>query len=286
MSFQFSEQEIKALFCDFQSTRKYAEKIHFFDLHFNVVPFDLPEFDTDIYKFFSAASIFKLTEILRVEQKNLSLLGRVFHFNDTAYRFSISPTNSNHIILNDYIVSKFLIKNDQLDTLVIGRRKGHRNGAKSIEEQFQESTQMISYIRKRIDAEYEGKASIETKLMTVFMKGYADYINEVRRPIFKKRRKFIELYLYAYGYLYGKYITLLHQHSETNESHSVEAKGRQNLDKKINLLKELGLVDGIKRKYRSLNREELKVKAAEIVGLITGEESKRLVEKIDLLFTQ
>jgi len=119
---QFSETEIIALYDEFRRIKKYIDKVHFFDQHFNIVPFGFPQFHTDLYKFFSAANVYKLKEFLRIEQGKTSLLERLFYFEKSAYTFSIKPINSNAIVLNNYILTKFLTRNDQLDMMLMGQR--------------------------------------------------------------------------------------------------------------------------------------------------------------------
>jgi hypothetical protein len=204
MSKPTSEQEIKSLFSDFQSIKKYAQKVHFFDLHFNVVPFDFPEFEVDVHKIFSPAGVEKLAGVLKLEQRKAALLDRIFHFQDDSYTFSIRPSNSNALVLNNYILSKFMNRSSILNTIA-RQKRFYRRPAKLWEELLTDANEMIIFLRKRIDAEYEGKASLETKLMAVFMKGYADRTNDLPLPRFVRRRKFVELYLYAYGYSYGDF---------------------------------------------------------------------------------
>jgi len=115
--------------------------------------------------------------------------------------------------------------------------------------------------------------------MAVFIKGYDDFVAGRRRPVHEKRKKFLELYLYAYGFLYAQYMQAL----DAAES----GYPQPDLEKKIALLRELGVMEAIQKKYFTLNREELYVKTAEIVGFITGEQSKKVTERIgDLLMGQ
>ena len=106
--------------------------------------------------------------------------------------------------------------------------------------------------------------------MSVFYKGFFDaFVSRVNLP--DKKRKFIELYLYAQGIIYSNYIRSLKSAlqdlllpPELQKSEGLDLVG------KIELMNELGIIDYLKARYAGTDSVSLENKIVEILCLITG----------------
>jgi hypothetical protein len=119
--------------------------------------------------------------------------------------------------------------------------------------------------------------------MAVFYKGFYDaFSNKVYGP--GKKRKFIELFLYAQGIIYSNYISSLkatfqvyHYPAATQTPQHLDLSGQ------INLLQELGVVDFLKSRYSGLDANAFENKMAEILCLITGEDTDQKKTVLQIL---
>jgi hypothetical protein len=118
--------------------------------------------------------------------------------------------------------------------------------------------------------------------MSVFYKGFFEaFTNRVNLP--GKKRKFIELYLYAQGIIYANYLsslkTALTLSYNTAGSHK---RPQLDLQGKLALMEDLEIIDLIKKKFAGMDPVSLENKMAEIICLITGEfhEQKELILRL------
>jgi hypothetical protein len=88
-----------------------------------------------------------------------------------------------------------------------------------------------------------------------------------------KKRKFIELYLYAQGIIYSNYLGSLKRSLHVDFFVPVDLQKPANLDLpgKLDLLNELGILDFLKTRYSGMDSVSFENKMAEILCLLTGE---------------
>lgn len=199
-----TREEIILLHQEFIKIRTYTDKLAFYDKHFGIVPFSFPPFQTDLYTFFSDKNVDLLMKILEVERKTPHNWTQEFSFGDETYSFCVRPWNQNHLILKRFIIDKWINQESRVDLLVKKRLKYVHDKERACEEMLEMSDQMIKYFRHKIKHEFE--RSFKTQFIAVFLKGISDcmYMQAI-----DKKRKFIELYLYAQGIVYGRYIDTL-----------------------------------------------------------------------------
>jgi len=283
----YSEDYIRQLFLEFQSLKKYTDKIAFYDKQFNIIPFSFPPFQTDILAFFGERNIQELALILQQEGKSAATLKKEFCFRERNYEFNIKPANSNNVLLNNYIIAKFIGQASHASEIIHNEIKASLKAGQSLPELLLATKKMLKFIEKKLHYEYD--RSLMIKCMNVFNKGLMDFFVQNERPPFTKRRKFTELYLYSQGFLFGQYIEMLRKLDNSNNAMEMSVtksfRKKQDLSQKILVLKDLGIIDAIRKKYVFLGKAELDNKMIELICMITGANPANLLNTIDILTT-
>ncbi len=236
----YSEEEIRSLHLEFRSMKRYPDRLAFYDRHFGIVPFVFPSFDPGLPYFFERDKTDALVELMRKERNNPELSERIFRFGEI-YRFSIKPINSNNPLYSTYILCKFLLAAPGPESYL--EQPLLRQDTKLLDD----GNRVINFIEYKLQNEYDKSPKLHC--MTVFHRGFSDaFLQKVRLP--DKKRKFIELYLYAQGILYAKYLAVLKSRviprRRTDKTVSPPVSGNG-----MDLLNELGAIDLLQRKYTS-----------------------------------
>lgn len=260
----FSENQIRALHTEFKSQKKYTDKLAFFDRWFGIIPFPFPDLDPQLSFFFQKEKTEELVAIFKKERNNPGLTEKKFAFSET-FVFNIKPANSNSSSYSSFILSSFLSRKPIFDDWI--RQK--KSGEKSVELFLDEANATVNQIEFCLQNEYD--KSFKLQCMSVFYKGFYDsFRKRVNGP--GKKRKFIELYLYAQGIIYANYISYLKTALKKSRN-PVDLYKPVHLDlpAKLELLKELGIIDFLKGKYAGMDSDFFEHKITEIIYLITGE---------------
>ncbi|NLR59737.1 hypothetical protein HGH93_16625 [Chitinophaga polysaccharea] len=258
----YTQPEINELFLKFYSVDKYEERLKFYDNHFNILPFTLPDFETNLFTFFSEDYLQQFENLLRIERKNSESLQKTFFFEREHYTFSIKPGPAHYATFNNYIISRFLQADTQLkqkiqqELALIGESKT------PVKTMLASVNEMLVILKRKVSC--DNRRRLNTQFALVFLKGLTDFSAHGMPVIAPKRKKIIELYLYAQGIMYGEYIQLLKKNVPGQEEANIPFD-------KISLLKELGVIEAIRRKYPFLNKADMDKKIEEIIYLVTGE---------------
>ncbi len=261
---RYSENQIRVLYAEFRSHKKYVAKLAFFDNHFGIIPFTFPDFDPHLGFFFQKEKTDELIEIFKKERNNPGLTEKRFSFAET-FVFNIKPANSNSAAYSNYILSAFLSRCPVFDHWI---RRNKLNDA-SFESLLGEANGIVNKIEFSLQNEYD--KSFRLQCMAVFFKGFHDaFSDHVTLP--GKKRKFIELYLYAQGIIYSNYISFL-KTSLKNNSFLPDLNNSASLDLpgKLELMNELGIIEFLKTRYSGIDAISVEKKVAEILCLVTGE---------------
>jgi hypothetical protein len=201
----YSEKQIILLQQEFKAIKRYSDKLSFYDRHFGIIPFEFPAFDPALLLFFEKEKSAALCEIFKKERNNPGLTEKLFRFQDE-YRFSIKPANSNNAIYSNYILSQFLTQAPDFDGW-IAEREREANGSGSCRTgRLEKANTLLNEIEYRLRHDYD--KSLLLHCMAVFYKGFYDaFTGSIVLP--GKKRKFIELYLYAQGMIYAQYMNRL-----------------------------------------------------------------------------
>jgi hypothetical protein len=270
---RYSENQIRILHSEFRSHKKYAGKLAFFDNLFGIIPFSFPEFDPKLAYFFQKEKTEELIVIFRNERNNPGLTEKKFSFKET-FVFNIKPANSNSSIYSNYILRSFISRAPVFEEWI----QQYIRAGKTPEFYLDEANGVINSIEYILQNEQD--KSFRVQCMSIFYKGFSDaFKRRVNLP--DKKRKFIELYLYAQGIIYLNYIHSLkaainktHNPAELNRPQQLDLSG------KLELMNELGMIDFLKSKFSGLNAVTIENEIAKIISLITGE----YIEQKDLSF--
>ncbi|RAJ87266.1 hypothetical protein CLV59_10115 [Chitinophaga dinghuensis] len=267
----YTHTEINELFLQFHSIHRYEERLKFYDTHFNILPFTLPDFETDLFTFFSANHLLQFENLLRIERKSSELLQKTFVFGKDIYNFNIKPATAHCITFNNYIISRFLQAGTQLKQRMQGELDLIKEISSPVKTMLTTVNDMLAMLKSK--AASDNRRCLSTQFTLVFLKGLTDYSSNGMPVISHKKKKIIELYLYTQGIIYGEYIQLLKKHVLFQMTQESDMPRLCALDpeKKISLLKELGLIEAIRKKYPFLNKTDLDKKIEEIIFLVTGE---------------
>jgi len=239
---RYSENQIRALHSEFKSHKKYADKLAFFDQIFGIIPFSFPDFDPRLRFFFQKEKTDELAEIFKNERNNPGL------------------TESN------YILSSFLSRSPVFEEWI----RQNISSDSPVELFLEEANGIINKIEFCLCNEYD--KSFKLQCMSVFFKGFYDaFSNRVNLP--GKKRKFIELYLYAQGIIYSNYIVSLKRslHEDVINQVDLEKPVSLDLQRKLDLLNELGIIDFLRARFSGMDAFSFENKMVEIICLLTGE---------------
>lgn len=268
MTMNYTAAKIKKYYLQFNALTKYADKVNFFDEHFSIIPFSFPPFDVNLYSFFSDENFYRLNEILQYERKENPLI-RNFYIGEELYKFSIRPFHNNAIILNKYIISRFLGTTKDFSAQLQTTIQALEAAAISPALQLEKATDTLSFLQSRFRQEY--KLNFKNQFITVFVRGMADANKQEQPLLFSRKKKMIELYLYAMGFLFERYLQELKKNLNASAETSSLKSMPDALEKKMLLLHELGCIKAINHKYAFLNKTERDKKIAEVLSLITGD---------------
>jgi len=271
----YSEHQIRQFHSEFRSHKKYADKLILFYRIFGIIPFPFPDFDPQLRFFFQKEKTEELITIFKKERNNPGLTEKKFFFGES-FLFSIKPANSNSSAYSNFILSSFLSRAPVFEEWI----RKNTTEEKPVEVLLDEANAIINHIEYCLQHEYN--KSFAFQCMPVFFKGFYDaFRNRVNLP--DKKRKFIELYLYAQGIIYANYISSLKSALQKSQNQE-ELHSSLNLDLtgKLGLLNELGIIDFLKNKYAGLDSVSFENKVLEIICLLGGDsgEQKESVHKI------
>jgi hypothetical protein len=185
---------IKSVFSEFQSLKSYTDKLRFYDDHFKLIPHRFPACHGDPHTLFSTQNVNFLLEILQEERKHPFHPVWKFVGDDQDYTFSIQPRYSNYSTFNEYVLTQFL----HSSTPRSAARKRQRNTTPLPADTVPE---MISHLLQQVSR--SPQAALRAQMVRVFYKGHTDFIQH-QKSSFTRKKKFIELYLYAQGILFAR----------------------------------------------------------------------------------
>lgn len=268
----YTENQIRSLYSEFKSLKKYVEKLAFFDRWFGIIPFDFPDFDPSLRFFFEREKTAELVDIFKKERNNPGLTVKKFHY-DEIFTFNIKPANSNSSVYSHFILSCFLTRKPSFEEWI----KQNRSADKTVENLLDEANAMVNRIEINLQNEYD--KSFKLQCMSVFYRGFYDaFTRHLNGP--GKKRKFIELFLYAQGMIYADFISSL-KTAMRKTSLPEDSKTQVPLDLagKLHLMDELGILDFLANRYSNSGSGLTSNDLAETISQIMGEspEQKEII---------
>lgn len=273
-----SHDKIKKLQIAFFDLTNYTDKLSFFDQHFSVIPFLYPSFHPKLNYLFIPEELSNLSNLYEKEKGGNNLLIKKIAFKEILYVFDISPDAINRQTLNKFIIDKFLLEDSAFIKHIKKMQELGRRNKPLIETYLNEAIGLTNFMADQKNDFKE--RSYRNQFMNVFLEGFNDSArNSVKQ--FPLKKKFIELYLYAQGILFDKYIKVLTALKETKKHDpKKQKKGDEGADpfkelhSKLLLLKKLEILDFLKYKYAYMEKHDLNRTIGEIICKITGESIK------------
>jgi len=268
MTQSYSENQIRSLYSEFKNLKKYVDKLAFFDRWFGIIPFDFPDFDPQLRFFFEREKTQELVDIFKRERNNPGLTLKKFSYGEI-FAFNIKPANSNSSVYSHFILSCFLSRKPSFDEWI----KQHIFSNKTVEDLLDEANGVVNTIEKYLQNEYD--KSFKLQCMSVFHRGFYDaFTRHLNGP--GKKRKFIELYLYAQGMIYADFISSLKEAMrKTSKPGDLKTQAPLDLAGKMMLMHELGILDYLRNRQLTSGGDLPDNSLAETISQITGESTEQ-----------
>lgn len=234
---------VSQLYQQFQVLTSYHEKIHFFDQHLGLLPFDPPPFDPALPWLVGSSPSFNLLDLFLLEvDRRKNFYKKTFTYEDQTFTFSVNPFSKNQrITLNQFILNKFL------NGLVVWKRQVAKQATllSVWEQQLDSANGLLTRIREL--ASEKNEQAMHTKFLQVFLKGYVD--KNMHEQVVNRRKRFVELFLYAQGLLYSQYMEAVQKKILVLKGHQQVASPL--LNQKLKVMEKLGLFSFLKTMLRN-----------------------------------
>ena len=156
-----------------------------------------------------------ITELFEKEIRKAIILDRRYETEGKLYIFNVTPVNSNTVVLNDYILYKFINNDKQFESEVKALEEKAETNQAQIWEAWLNALNRIDSIDNKLSGTEE--RGLRYRFMNVFINGYRDKEKGLLKKFFN-RKKFIELYLYAQGVLFRQYFQQLNDRCDFSGS--------------------------------------------------------------------
>ena len=258
----------------------YQQKVHFFDREFGIVPFQFPEYDIEASWYRNELKTSQFTDIFHQDSRENNLLQKKFEAEKKTLSFDIRPLSKlERIYLNRYILQKFLDVRQSISDQVKKDLEAATDEIKYLEARIDTLATVVNWTKHTL--EQPGKSSFRIKFLTIFYNGFKAY-NYGNDNVITIRRKFLELFLYAQGLLLAEHLADLQKALEKYKDEK-ETKSDLSLPLKIVLLKELGIIETLKQKFKQKHVEGYHNHLADLICLITSESRKNHKSVLDYI---
>ena len=228
------EENIIRLHLEFKQLKTYKEKVEFFDQHFGCLSHAYPEFDPELKFLFEQKEFDAVTEIFEKERRKAIILDKRYEIDGKVYIFNATPVNSNTVVLNDYILYKFINNDKQFESELKNLEEKAESNQAQVWERWLNALNRIDSIENKLAGTEE--RGLRYRFMNVFINGYRDKEKGLLKKFFN-RKKFIELYLYAQGVLFRQYFQQLNHLCDFSGS-AVQGEPLQKQNSEIRILRE------------------------------------------------
>ncbi|GAC1416934.1 MAG: hypothetical protein NVS9B7_08710 [Flavisolibacter sp.] len=255
----------------------YHEKLKFYDKHFGAIPFKFPDPDWELLWFKNDTATLDLVNILNEERSNTAhLYAKRFEFKNTSLVFNIRPQNTyQRIYFNQYVISTFVKKNNQALNDIKRKIKTLKNPCQFLDAKAQQLEEVLNFAKHKIESSTETSTRIQ--FLSTFYRGYSDF-HQGNDSILSLKRKYIELFLYSQGLIFGSY--LHHLKTAVVKIREPLALPRITLTLKIAFLHQLGILDFLEKKFETTDD------LLQMLCLLLDEDlshSKAIIKKLDKL---
>jgi hypothetical protein len=286
MSLMTDDYVIK-LFAAFSAQEGYLNRLSHFEKHFHVI-FDLfPAFDYTLTFLNDPGQIGLLTDMYRKDSSIYAALKKEFSIDKRLFVFDVRPVNSYRPVFNKYIIDGFVSADRGFNAITGAIEKYGSYGERPVAALMDECDQSIRIVRDNLQKNKTSNFRIQ--FMTVFYEGYNDHLDGLSKS-FRRKKKFIELYLYSQGLLFAGYrqrlqSAWLHQEiqekvTEPDEFKVLDWRGQ------VLMLKKMGMLDVLKDKIQHPVETVKRKKIHRIICQIIGQQpymTESITEYINLI---
>jgi hypothetical protein len=193
----------------------YSDKLIYFHRHFNIIPFLFPDFDIEISWYNNQTQLTLLIENFYKEKRIKFISEKTFIKDNHTIKFNVQPVSQKQRILyNRFIVSVFL--------------ELHRLSEEKNESDLQIENYSIDFLTSQINSiisirgwmkdlidKFKVKINLPTQFLQVLFCGLNYYYSGEQVAI-QQSRKFVELYLFSYGFFLADHLATLQRMLQKN----------------------------------------------------------------------
>ncbi|MES1214496.1 MAG: hypothetical protein ABUT20_03180 [Bacteroidota bacterium] len=258
---------IEELHSNFQML-SYQNKVDFYHKHFGLIPFDFPTADLEVSWYTDEIKLTQLIQIFNEDSRSKNLFTKSLIDNKTEFVFDIRPRMlKQRMFLNNFILSKFLESSKNLSSDLTIEINNSENQFGLIVSKLEEITNRVEWIKYTIR---NADTSLKTKFLKVLLNGYVSFKNG-HEDMLKIRRKFAEIYFYVHGIRLAEAQNYLQK--KYRDSNIKDETLLLNIQQKIVLLHELGIIEFLIKKFKKQRRAEYAIPLAQLILLMTSEKS-------------
>lgn len=269
---KFSGNHLPNLQNEFNSLGSYYDKLIYFDKTFSVVPIRFPVFTPELLVLFDRDKMQELIKIRAKEHNRRTMFQRKFVFKNDEYVFSICPPECGTEVYNNYVIAQFLKGTEHPEALIRTRITSPEMPKKDHVLLLEEAHSLINTIEHSIQR--PGKTTYQNAFFKDFYTGFAVAGNTHLLDLHAVK-KLLELYLYAQGILFYRYIVRLKSLvSSTGDTSICNCESELRCEQiriKIELLKKTGIINFLKEKFTSASSTDVKKDVAETLCSLIDE---------------
>ncbi|MBN8876831.1 MAG: hypothetical protein J0I32_04740 [Sphingobacteriales bacterium] len=263
----------------------YQGKVVWFDKEFGIVPFEFPSFDIEATWFSNELKLSNLIMMFHQDSRESNFFEKKIKLKEQSFKFDIRPLSKlQRIFLNQYIINKFLEGRNNLNEQITQEYTNSANKFKFLEARVYKLATVINWVNHTFDS--HTKVALRLQFLRIFHNGFLAFTHGNDKMI-TIRRNFVELFLYSQGLLLAEHWADIQKKLEKTLPKKSDRKNLS-LPLKIVLLKELGIIELLKAKFKENRVDGFHNSLADLICLITSESPKNhqsIVEFITALST-
>jgi hypothetical protein len=207
--------------------------------------------------------------VTQEQKRGFEAYERHFTISKDVFAFSIRPVGERErMMLNQYILESFLQERLPFKQEVYDGINLAADPVSYLQNKISELEQILNEV-KEILADYK-EPGMRLRFLSIFYKGFISYRTGGGKMI-KVKRKFIEFFLYSQGLLFADYLNLLKM--ELQQRVEPEKKETHNLESKVRLLHQLGIIRFLEKRLKgednASGKEQLAALLCEISSIST-----------------
>jgi hypothetical protein len=193
----------------------YPDKLIYFHKHFNIIPFLFPGFNTEISWYNNQPQLTLLIENFYKETPRKFIAEKTFIKDDHTIKFNVQPVSQKQKILyNRFIVHVFLELHKLSENEIEGGLQMENYPIEFLTSQINSIISTRGWMKDLID-KFKAKINLPVQFLQVLSCGMNFYYSGEQVAI-QQSRKFVELYLFSYGFFLADHLAKLQRMLQKN----------------------------------------------------------------------